>query len=203
MCHQFYSGPHSWIWDGMRDMLRNSGYDVTVLMKAAQDLEDEHALDWEQQQVSTKTASTGYQGDSPLRLDVSTEPLLEAESQMRAFTKEVNAWISECKTWNPKCKLARAKNAQGGTGAGYLNWGVVKITTIANGGLCNVSLPIGGQLRIVRIKVVRGIWYCRICHRTNPSSSMRVVHPCATNVGVGGTSAITEIVPRTTPNKDE
>ena len=37
---RFYSGLCSWIWDGMRDIFRNSAYDVTALMKAAQDLED-------------------------------------------------------------------------------------------------------------------------------------------------------------------
>ena len=32
----------------MRDMFRNSAYNITTLMKAAQDLKDEHALDWGQ-----------------------------------------------------------------------------------------------------------------------------------------------------------
>ena len=34
---RFYSGLHSQICDGMRDMFRNSAYDVTALMKAAQE----------------------------------------------------------------------------------------------------------------------------------------------------------------------
>ena len=42
---RFYSGLCSKIWDGVRDVLRKSAYDITALMKAAQDLKDEHALD--------------------------------------------------------------------------------------------------------------------------------------------------------------
>ena len=45
---------HSQIWDGMRDMFRNSAYDITALIKAAWDLKDEHALDRGQQQVTVK-----------------------------------------------------------------------------------------------------------------------------------------------------
>ena len=62
---RFYSGLHSQTWDGMRDMFRNSAYNVTALMKAAQDLKDGHALDQGQWQVATKAASAGDQGDSP------------------------------------------------------------------------------------------------------------------------------------------
>ena len=42
---RFYSLLHSQIWDGMKDMFRNSAYDITDLRKAAWDLKDEHALD--------------------------------------------------------------------------------------------------------------------------------------------------------------
>ena len=59
---RFYSGLHSWILDWMRDMFRNSVYDATALMRAAQDLKDEHALDQGQWQVTTKAALTGDQG---------------------------------------------------------------------------------------------------------------------------------------------
>ena len=47
----------SHICDGMRDMFRNLAYDVSALMKAAQDLEDEHALRHGQWQTTTKAAS--------------------------------------------------------------------------------------------------------------------------------------------------
>ena len=63
---RFYSGLHSWIWDDMTDMFRNLAYDVTALMKAAWDLDDEHALDWGQQQTTTKVTSMGGLGDLPL-----------------------------------------------------------------------------------------------------------------------------------------
>ena len=43
----------------MRDMFRNSAYDVTALMKAVQDIKDEHTLERGQQQVTTKVASAG------------------------------------------------------------------------------------------------------------------------------------------------
>ena len=46
----------------MGDMFSNSAYDVTALMKAAPDLEDEHALEWRQMQVTTKTTSVGGPG---------------------------------------------------------------------------------------------------------------------------------------------
>ena len=88
----------------MRDMFRNSAYDVTALMKATQDLKDEHTLDREQWQVITMVASAGDQGDPPSRSEVSTKPLSEAELQMRAFMKEVSAWISEGKVWNAELK---------------------------------------------------------------------------------------------------
>ena len=118
---RFYSGLCSQIWDGMRDMFRNSAYDVTALMKATQDLEDEHALDRGQQQVTAKATSVGDQGNLPQDQRYVPNSLSEAKSQMRAFTKEISAWILECKAWNPKCKLARAKNAQAGTGTGNQN----------------------------------------------------------------------------------
>ena len=104
-------------------MFRNLAYDVTTLMKAAQDLKDEHALDWGQRQVTTKVASVGDQGDSPSRSEVNTKPLSEAESQIRAFMKEVSAWILECKAWDAEYNLDRAKNTQARTGTGNLNWG--------------------------------------------------------------------------------
>ena len=104
-------------------MFRNLAYDVTTLMKVVWDLEYEHALKWEQQQVTTNMASVGDPGAPPPGPEVSAEPLLEAESQMRAFTKEVSAWISECKTWNAKCKLAMDNNAQAGAGIGNHVWG--------------------------------------------------------------------------------
>ena len=109
---RFYSRLCSQICNGMRDMFRNLAYDVTALIKAAQDLEDEHALEQGQWQMMAKAASAGDPGDSPSGLEVITKPLSETESQMRAFTKEVSAWISECKAWNTKCKLARANNSQ-------------------------------------------------------------------------------------------
>ena len=49
----------------MRDMFRDSTYDVTVLMKAAQDLENEHALDKGHRQVTAKVASAEDPGDTP------------------------------------------------------------------------------------------------------------------------------------------
>ena len=44
-------------------MCRNLACDVTALMKAASDLEDEHALEQEQWQATTKAASMGDPGD--------------------------------------------------------------------------------------------------------------------------------------------
>ena len=61
----FYSGLHSQIQDSMRDMFRNSSYDVTAFMKAAPDLEDEHALEWGQWQMTTKWHLQGTQGIHP------------------------------------------------------------------------------------------------------------------------------------------
>ena len=65
----------------------------------------------------------------------------------------------------------------------------------------NISPPKGVHLRMVRIKIVRKMPHCRIGHKPIPAGSMKVAHPCTTNVGVGGTLAITALVPRTTPNK--
>ena len=102
----------------MRDMFRNLAYDVTLLTKAAQNLEDEYALDWGQWQATAKATSAGSPGDPPLGPEVSAKPLSKAESQMGAFTKEISTWILECKAWNAKYKLARANNAQVGAGTG-------------------------------------------------------------------------------------
>ena len=99
----------------MRDMFRNLAYDITALMKAPQDLKDKHALDQGQWWVTAKVASAGDFGDSPPGPEVSTKPLSEAESHMRAFTKEVSAWISECKAWNAESKLARLRMYKLGT----------------------------------------------------------------------------------------
>ena len=88
---RFYSGLHSQVWDSMRDIFRNLAYDVMALMKAAWDLEDEHALDQGQWQTTAKAASAGSPGDPTLRSEVSDEPLSEAKSQMRVFMKEVSA----------------------------------------------------------------------------------------------------------------
>ena len=49
----------------MRDMVRNLAYDVMALMKAAQDLEDEHALEQGQWQMTAKVASAGDMGVPP------------------------------------------------------------------------------------------------------------------------------------------
>ena len=46
-------------------MFRNSAYDITALMKATWDLEDKHAWDRGQWQVTTKVTSVGDQGDHP------------------------------------------------------------------------------------------------------------------------------------------
>ena len=70
---RFYSGLHSQIQDGMREMFRNSAYDVTAIMKAAWDLEQEHALDWGQWQVTAKVALAGDQRNSPSRSEVNTK----------------------------------------------------------------------------------------------------------------------------------
>ena len=87
-------------------------------MKTTWDLKDEHALDRGKWQLTAKVTPMGDQGDLPPVSEVGTEPLLEAKSQMRAFTKEVSAWILECKAWNVEYKLAKAKNTQAWTGTG-------------------------------------------------------------------------------------
>ena len=97
---------------------RTGNYFEFNLDRAAQDLKDEHALHWGQRQVTAQAASAGDMGDTHPGLEVSTKPLSETESWMRAFMKEVSAWISECKAYNAECKLARAKNTQAGTGTG-------------------------------------------------------------------------------------
>ena len=74
----FYSRLCSQIQDGMRDMFRTLAYDVTAFMKAAQDLDDEHALDQGQWQVTAKAASAGGSGDPSSGPEVSAKPLSEA-----------------------------------------------------------------------------------------------------------------------------
>ena len=61
----------------MRDMFRNFTYDVTTLIKAVQALEDEHALERGQWQVTAKMASVGDLGVPPPGPDGSAEPLPE------------------------------------------------------------------------------------------------------------------------------
>ena len=100
----------------MRDIFRNLACDA--LMKAFQDLEDEHALEWGPQQMTTIAASVGDLGVPSWGPEGNTEPLSEAKSQMQAFMKEVSAWILECKAWNAECKLARGNNSQAGAGIG-------------------------------------------------------------------------------------
>ena len=102
----------------MRDVFRNLTYDVTGIMKVAWDLEDKHALEWGQHQVTAKVASAGDPGAPSLESEVTAEPLSEAKSQMRAFMKEVSAWILECKACNAEYKLARTGNDQ----VGDSNW---------------------------------------------------------------------------------
>ena len=64
--------------------------------------------------MTTKVASVEDLVAPSPETEVGAEPLSEAKSQIRAFTKEVSTWISECKAWNAKCKLAMANSAQVG-----------------------------------------------------------------------------------------
>ena len=57
-----YSGLCSQILDGMRDMFRNSAYNVTALMKTTWDLKEVNVLDRGKQQVTAKVTSVGDQG---------------------------------------------------------------------------------------------------------------------------------------------
>ena len=184
-------------------MFRNSAYDITALMKITLDLEDEHALGRGQWQVTAKVTSLRDQGEAPPDSDVGTNPLLEAESQIRAFMREVSAWISDCRAWNTEYKLARARNAQARTGTGNQNLVVVGLIAMAKGGPHNISSPKGEQLRMDRINIVRGTQHHRINHKPNPASSVKTAHLCAINKGVGNTSAKLALVPNTTRNRDE
>ena len=62
---RFYSGLCSQIWDGLRDMFRNSAYDITGLMKPAQDLKDEHGLDMGSGKWLLKWPLWGTRGKCP------------------------------------------------------------------------------------------------------------------------------------------
>ena len=157
---------------------------------------------WSNGRRLLRVASAGGLGDSPQGLQVSIKPLSEAESQMRAFTKEVSAWILECKAWNADCKLARAENAQAMARTG--NWAQ------RGGQNCNNEQrqamqhqPLKGvQVKIIRTKMVMRMQPCRISHKPNTTSSVKVAHQCVTNVGDWGKSAVTALVPRITLDRD-
>ena len=76
---RFHSGLHSWIHDGIRDMFRNLAYDVTTVMKAAGDLEDEHVLEQGQWQVTTKAASVEDLVAPPTEPEVRAEPFVRGQ----------------------------------------------------------------------------------------------------------------------------
>ena len=104
---------------------------------------------------------------------------------MRAFTKEVSPWISECEAWNAEWKLARANNAHARAGTGNHAQGVVKIVIMGRDGSLSTSQPRGAQGRIIRTQTIMIMCLHRIGHLPNTTNNMMVEHPCVTNVGVG------------------
>ena len=89
-------------------MFQNLAYDVMALMKSAQDFEDEQALDWGQQQATTKATSAGTL-ESTLRTWGKCQTLVwRLSDKWEPLWKKVSAWISECKAWNASTNLLRS-----------------------------------------------------------------------------------------------
>ena len=98
---------------------------------------------------------------------------------MRAFTKEVSAWISECKAWNAECKLVRANNAQVGAGVGNCAQRVVKIKTMGRDKPLRISQMTGTHGRAIRIRNKTNMIMhpSRIGHKPNTANNVMARPP--------------------------
>ena len=194
---RFYSGLHNQIQDGMRDMMLPPLWRQLETLRMTKPGNGGNGK-WLLRQHLLRDL-----GDPPSGPGVSAKPLLEAKSQMRAFMKEVSAWILDCKVWNAECWLARANNTQMQEPELALMPGaVVKIVTMGKSEPLSTNQPRGAQGRIIIAKTIMIMHPNRIGHKPNTASNVMVDHPCVTNVGGRDISAITAWVSRITMNKD-